>query len=135
MRFDEYQEFAKATDLYPPEEYTELMDGVDPEDKHYDLIARLINLVGNRTIEYRTLCLSGEIGELANKVKKIRRDSDGLTEEIKASMIHEMGDGLWYLASLCTLIDVELGEVARLNIKMLSSRKERGTIRGSGDNR
>jgi len=135
MRFNEYQEFAKTTDLYPPEEYTELMDRVDPEDKHYVLITRLINLIGNQNLVYRTLCLCGEIGELANKVKKIQRDSGGLTAEMRASIIHEMGDAFWYLATICTLIDTEMGEVARLNIKMLSSRMERGTIRGSGDNR
>jgi len=42
---------------------------------------------------------------------------------------------LWYLANLASELDVSLGEVARRNLEKLKPRKERGVLRGSGDNR
>lgn len=85
---------------------------------------------------YPTLGLVGEAGEIANKVKKILRDSSGeIQEEVRQNLISELGDVLWYVAALATDLRTELSEVANKNIEKLNSRKNRGTIRGSGDNR
>lgn len=85
---------------------------------------------------YPTLGLAGEAGEIANKVKKILRDSSGnLQESVREDLICELGDVLWYIAALATDLNVELSEVANKNIEKLNSRKNRGTIGGSGDNR
>ena len=85
---------------------------------------------------YSTLGLSGEAGEIANKVKKIIRDADGvLTNEVRATLIDECGDVFWYLSQLCTELGADLEDVAVANIAKLTSRLERGVIKGSGDNR
>ena len=85
---------------------------------------------------YPTLGLAGEAGEIANKVKKILRDNSGeLEEDVRQNLISELGDVLWYIAALATDLNVELSEVANKNIEKLNSRKNRGTIGGSGDNR
>ena len=85
---------------------------------------------------YPTLGLAGEAGEIANTVKKILRDSSGnLQESVREDLIYELGDVLWYIAALATDLNVELSEVANKNIEKLNSRKNRGTIGGSGDNR
>ena len=85
---------------------------------------------------YPTLGLAGEAGEIANKVKKILRDSSGnLQESVREDLICELGDVLWYVAALATDLKTELSEVANKNIEKLNSRKNRGTIGGSGDNR
>ena len=85
---------------------------------------------------YPTLGLAGEAGEIANKVKKILRDNSGnLQESVREDLICELGDVLWYVAALATDLIVELSEVANKNIEKLNSRKNRGTIGGSGDNR
>jgi len=42
---------------------------------------------------------------------------------------------MWYLAGIARYLDVDLSEVAEGNIEKLSSRKQRGVISGSGDNR
>ena len=85
---------------------------------------------------YPTLGLAGEAGEIANKVKKILRDNSGnLQESVREDLICELGDVLWYIAALATDLNVELSEVASKNIEKLNSRKNRGTIGGSGDNR
>jgi NTP pyrophosphatase (non-canonical NTP hydrolase) len=85
---------------------------------------------------YPTLGLVGEAGEIANKVKKILRDNSGdLQEDVRQNLISELGDVLWYVAALATDLKTELSEVANKNIEKLNSRKNRGTIGGSGDNR
>lgn len=85
-------------------------------------------------IQYATLGLVGEAGEIANKVKKIVRDHNGnLTPEVREALIEELGDVLWYVANLALELHVDLGNVADRNILKLSGRSERGTLGGSGD--
>jgi NTP pyrophosphatase (non-canonical NTP hydrolase) len=86
----------------------------------------------SQNIYYMTLGLTGEAGEISNKVKKVMRDGKQLDlEDIK----HELGDVLWYVAGLATLLNISLEDVADSNIHKLASRKARGVIGGSGDNR
>ena len=85
---------------------------------------------------YTVLGLNGEAGELAEKLKKILRDKGGeLSEEDRAEVAKELGDVLWYVTGICYELDIPLEEVARMNIDKLNSRKERGMLGGSGDNR
>ena len=85
---------------------------------------------------YRTLGLVGEAGEVAEKIKKIIRDKQGkISKADKAEIIKEMGDVLWYLQALADFLGVEFEEVAQSNLRKLRSRKQRGKIGGSGDNR
>jgi len=78
----------------------------------------------------------GEAGEVQGKIKKIIRDSGGVitpeaTEEIKK----ELGDILWYIASMCDNLGINLNDVANGNIEKLRDRNKRGVLEGSGDNR
>jgi len=85
---------------------------------------------------YTILGLAGEAGEVANQVKKILRDDDGvLTDERKAKLVDEMSDVCWYAAMACDELGVDLGDVMTANLSKLASRAERGTIQGSGDGR
>lgn len=78
----------------------------------------------------------GETGEVQGKLKKVIRDNNGhLTDEVREALIGELGDVLWYAARLADELDVELDLVAQENINKLLSRKERGVLGGSGDNR
>lgn len=87
-------------------------------------------------IIYPTLGLSGETGEVAEKVKKVLRDGKGeFTEEKKREIMQEAMDCLWYLAALARDLGYTLEEGAIMNLEKLKSRKERGVISGSGDNR
>ena len=105
---DMYQQVAKTTAIYPREQ----------------------------AIIYPTLGLTGEAGEVANKVKKIIRDdgnkiNEGLVQEISA----EIGDCLWYISVLADDIGIKLSDIANANLEKLANRKEKGTIHGSGDTR
>ena len=91
--------------------------------------------VGNNTI-YPTLGLVGEAGEVADKVKKILRDKKGIFDsESKYAIKLELGDVLWYVSQLSSELGFDLDEVANTNLKKLKSRKDRGTLQGSGDER
>ena len=82
------------------------------------------------------LGLSDESGEVLGKFKKLLRDKKGeLTEDDKKEIAKEIGDVLWYVASLTHLLGYTLDEVAQMNLDKLASRFERGKIGGSGDNR
>lgn len=85
----------------------------------------------------------GESGEAQGKIKKILRD-DGVSigadkiaynPEKVAALKGELGDQLWYIANTATELGLSLGDIARDNIDKLASRKERGVLTGSGDNR
>lgn len=87
-------------------------------------------------VTYPTLGLVGEAGELANKVKKVLRDDNGLvSDEKRLSLAAEIGDVLWYCAALANDLQVRLEDIAQENINKLFSRKERGVLQGSGDTR
>ena len=47
----------------------------------------------------------------------------------------ELGDVLWYVSQVATELTLSLDEVALCNIEKLQSRKKRGKLSGSGDNR
>ncbi len=86
------------------------------------------------TIAYPALGLASEAGEVCDKIKKAIRDRKSLKfAELPDIVKPELGDVLWYIATLCTNLGLELEEVAEYNIGKLKSRKARDTIGGSGD--
>lgn len=109
MDFKEYQKKSRKTAVYPD--------------------------AGSNFV-YPTLGLSGEAGEVAEKIKKVIRDDGGeVMPEKKKEIEKELGDVLWYVAQIATELGLSLDEIAEKNIEKLYSRMERGKINGSGDNR
>jgi len=113
MTFDEYQKKAISTDVFGGE-----------------------RSIGSQAFFSKLLGLAGETGEIADKFKKIYRDNEGkMSKEQVMGIKKELGDVLWYLAVISEYLDLSFAEVAELNIEKLASRKARGKIAGSGDNR
>ncbi len=112
MTLGEYQQAARTTALYPAE-------------------VRVL---------YPTLKLAGEAGEVAEKLGKLMRDEgylpgQPLSEAQTAALAAELGDVLWYVANLAADLGLSLEEVASGNLAKLASRRARGVIHGSGDDR
>jgi NTP pyrophosphatase (non-canonical NTP hydrolase) len=75
---------------------------------------------------YPLIGLCGETGEVAELVKKaIRKGSTWPIERLK----EEMGDVLWYVASLANDLGLSLMDIAISNIDKLQKRLEEGTIK------
>tara|TARA_R100000278_G_scaffold23362_1_gene21762 strand:- start:882 stop:1265 length:384 start_codon:yes stop_codon:yes gene_type:complete len=90
-----------------------------------------------QAMEYLTLGLTGESGEIANKVKKFIRDG-ATKDEYLAKRIeigYEIGDVLWYCAVLAEELEMNLGHIMEKNLEKLADRHKRGKISGSGDHR
>lgn len=87
-------------------------------------------------IIYPALGLCGESGEVADKVKKVMRDNNQeFTDEKKLEIAKEIGDVLWYCATLSNDLGYSLENIAEMNYQKLHSRQLRGKLGGSGDNR
>lgn len=109
MNFSDYQTRSRATAAYPA--------------------------IGHPVV-YPTLGLANEAGEVAGKLKKVFRDKGGeISPETREALSAELGDVLWYLAQVCTELDISLDDVAEANLAKLLDRQARGKIRGDGDNR
>jgi len=109
MDLDKYQKDSRKTALYP--------------DRGKNFI-------------YPTLGLVGEAGEVAEKIKKVIRDSGGkISKEARLEIKKELGDVLWYVSNLSAELKLNLSDVAKLNLEKLKSRKTRDKLHGSGDNR
>jgi NTP pyrophosphatase (non-canonical NTP hydrolase) len=90
-----------------------------------------------KALEYLALGLTSEAGEVAGKVKKLIRDGEDKEgfELKKIAISHEIGDVLWYCAMMASEVGVPLNTIMKDNLEKLHSRKERGTLHGSGDDR
>ncbi|MBI4580935.1 MAG: nucleoside triphosphate pyrophosphohydrolase family protein [Planctomycetes bacterium] len=89
-----------------------------------------------RNVCYPTLGLAGEAGEVAERVKKMFRDDGGvLTPQRRDALKAELGDVLWYVAALCSELDLRMDDVASNNVRKLRDRRARSVIQGDGDER
>ena len=91
----------------------------------------------DRALEYLALGMTSEAGEVAGKVKKLIRDGEDVEgfEMKKLAIASEIGDVLWYCAMMAKEVGVPLNTIMQENLRKLHSRKERGTLQGSGDER
>lgn len=128
MTFDEYGDF--TVDLW--------QSGSNNDDikslLNYDINSRengdkFYN--AEHSLSIMTMGLSGETGEVVEKIKKLLRDGTYDEENI----VKELGDVVYYWARLCRFFGKQPSEVIAVNVDKLTSRKERGVLRGSGDNR
>lgn len=110
-------------------------NGYQEKAKKYDFFEATDDLREVGFIE-KVLGLTGEAGEVADKIKKLLRDKDGaISDEDKALVIKELGDTLWYLAGISRYLGVPLSDVASGNIDKLESRYQRNKLHGEGDER
>jgi len=80
---------------------------------------------------YMVANLTSEAGEVAGKYAKWIRD--GVLDE--EGMQKEVGDVLWQIAGLSTVMGWSLADLASKNLQKLAQRKINNTLTGSGDER
>ncbi len=80
---------------------------------------------------YMVANLTSEAGEVAGKYAKWIRD--GVLDE--AGMQKEVGDVLWQIAGLSTVMGWSLAELASQNLRKLAQRQTNNTLMGEGDER
>ena len=106
-------------------------EDIDPKEYSHWVEKKMLTEGQERLIE-NTLGLVGEAGEVAEKIKKLIRDSNRFANE---EILHELGDVLFYTAALANLYGKGLQDVMQMNIKKLDDRQRRGKLKGSGDKR
>lgn len=100
----------------------------------YQIEAKKTLSPNSDNLEYLTLGLASEAGEVAGKVKKVIRGDYPLAY-VRQSIAFEIGDVLWYCAMLCEFFKLDLGEVMQQNVEKLKDRQSRNVIKGDGDGR
>lgn len=89
----------------------------------------------SKNLNYMIPGLAGEVGEVASLYAKCIRDANGALIDHSEQIAKELGDCLWFIASIAKMHNIKLSEIANRNLDKLAGRKERGTIQGSGDDR
>jgi NTP pyrophosphatase (non-canonical NTP hydrolase) len=113
------------------------IDELITPDKYENLAGMTAIFPKEKALEYLALGITSEAGEVAGKVKKLIRDGEDKEgfEMKKLAIASEIGDVIWYCAMMAKEVGVPLNDIMKENLKKLHSRKERGTLSGSGDER
>ena len=107
MEFEEYQDLAERT------------SGMVDADQKQRLIVDAV-------------ALAGEVGELCNIIKKIVAHGHDMN---LAELIDELGDPMWYLADMCSALNLSMDRVAKMNIDKLKQRYPNGFSEEASRNR
>jgi NTP pyrophosphatase (non-canonical NTP hydrolase) len=86
---------------------------------------------GRERLIENALGLTGEAGEVSEKIKKLFRDKR-IDDD---AVLKELGDVLFYTVALSNIFGGSLIKIIELNMEKLNSRVKNGTLQGSGDNR
>jgi hypothetical protein len=79
-------------------------------------------------IEYTLFGALGEVGELANKYKKILR-SEHNPYNYREALMDEAMDGVWYLMAFLKELGYTFEEGGQFNLAKLATRKATGTLK------
>jgi NTP pyrophosphatase (non-canonical NTP hydrolase) len=115
---------------------TMTLDEYQAAIERFDTSTTTCPLVSDASYVDKILGLAGESGEVADKYKKIIRDKASRVEaDDRDALVKELGDVLWYVATLARYLGVSFDEVAVKNIAKLTDRQRRDLIHGEGDDR
>lgn len=86
--------------------------------------------------QYPYFALAEETGEFLGKIAKAHRgDYQGTMDDLDLALRKELGDILWNVAAIASVHGWTLDSIAEMNLDKLTDRKDRGVIKGSGDER
>jgi NTP pyrophosphatase (non-canonical NTP hydrolase) len=96
-----------------------------------EFVESMILTEGADRLVENTLGLVGETGEVAEKIKKKVRDGNIDIQGLQK----ELGDVIFYWYALHGALGLDPEGTIKMNKEKLTSRKERGTLQGNGDER
>ena len=79
-------------------------------------------------IEYTLFGALGELGEIANKYKKILRNGDFVYKH-REDFMEELGDVMWYTVALLKELGYTAEYAGQHNVAKLGVRKAQGTLK------
>ncbi len=103
----------------------------DFHNNYAEFVESMIITEGRDRLVENTLGLCEEAGEFTGKIKKAIRDG---TFDV-AAIQKELGDVIFYWYALHGALGLDPEETIKMNMEKLTSRKERGVLQGSGDER
>jgi len=115
----------------------QIADSIETHDE-YDSVVLSLAVYPDQgsNFTYPALGLAGEAGEVADKIKKVLRDKNGILHESdRVAILKEIGDVMWYCAALSAELGSSSKECAQMNVKKLLDRNAKGTLQGEGDDR
>ena len=143
---EEAKEYAQRAMDYAPPGSTALYRVVDTQpypvrvgdetpltlDQYQEQAAETAVYPYGKADQYLIAGLAGEVGELASLfAKHWRGDGDLNPDHARA----ELGDILWFVATLAEELGCDLSIIAQGNLDKLADRAKRGKLKGNGDNR
>lgn len=132
MELNEYQEKAMGTCMPSSRNVPYMLLNLQAEVG--ELSGKLAKAIRKELLFFGTVTDEGEIYEHNHLFINFEKAKDADLEELKL-MRYEIGDVLWQLSGLCSVLGYELEDIAKENLEKLASRKRRGVIDGSGDER
>ena len=110
------------------------MTNFETMNEYQNLCLRTATVPMDEKIMHLTwsLALAGEVGELANRTKKVFLHGHPYDQE---KVVEELGDILWYIAVYSHDIGVDLQEIAQKNVTKLEKRYPNGFSSEASQNR
>jgi NTP pyrophosphatase (non-canonical NTP hydrolase) len=105
--------------------------GETKEVNYAEFVESMIITEGRDRLIENTFGLSEEAGEVTGKIKKVIRDG---TFDV-AAIQKELGDVIFYWYAIHGALGLDPEGTIKMNMQKLTSRKERGVLQGSGDDR
>jgi NTP pyrophosphatase (non-canonical NTP hydrolase) len=106
-------------------------DMKDMMDMYSQFVEDKMITKGRERLIENALGLTGEAGEVSEKIKKLFRDNR-IDDD---AVLKELGDVLFYTVALSNIFGGSLVKIIELNMEKLNARVKNGTLQGSGDNR
>lgn len=93
--------------------------------QQHALASIAIRAKGLPALAHRTMGLTGEAGILANQLKKVVRDKEGMPDDKDVEEVKKrLGDVLYYTAALAEYFGLTMSEVAEQNMQRSTQFKE-----------
>lgn len=115
----QYIEFVKQTTSPASSDFSELIRRMNE-----------LNGEGVKLTHLLTFALgaTGEIGETIEIIKKCMLQGKPFDDDVKARILSEMGDVLYYFGQFCIAMNVSFEDIMQINYKKLSARYPEGTF-------